>query len=309
MPMPHADMKRLIERRLRGTDGTARLQVIRECMSMLPGYKQGPYADLRKWLTNEIQVTRRKRDAKHAEEVFIPKDGDARIVLLGAPNAGKSSLMRSLSRSRVLVGDYAFTTVRPIAATAEINQARIQLVEIPGLVEGAREDRGSGRLYLGAARDADGFLVLMPLEHGGVEALRQVLTETQDVISGRRVLIVATKRDLPGAEQILAEASTLTAGHQVVAVSASTGYGLDELRGAIWDVAALMRVFSKKDDSRPFILPRGSTVQDLAFHVHHDLERDLTKAAVWGPSAKFPGQVVGKDHVLADLDRVELYTK
>ena len=223
MPMPHADMKRLIERRLKGTDGTARLQVIKDCMSMLPGYKQGPYADLRKWLLRETETTRKKRDSRHAEEVFIPKDGDARIVLLGVPNAGKSSLLRGLSKSRVEVGDYAFTTVRPIAATAEINQARIQLVEIPGLVEGARENKGSGRLYLGAAQDADGFLLLMPLEQGGMDGLKQILEETRDVICGRPALVVATKTDLPGAGTALAEVAAGVSGYPIVAVSTATG--------------------------------------------------------------------------------------
>ncbi len=139
MPMPHQDMKRLIQRRLKGTDGPQRARVIRECMEMLPGYKQGPYADLRKWLLSQMETTRKRREVRHADGLFVPRDGDARFVLLGPPNAGKSSLLRALCKSSVTVGDYPFTTLRPIAATAIINDARIQLVEIPGLIEGARE--------------------------------------------------------------------------------------------------------------------------------------------------------------------------
>jgi len=317
MPMPHADMKRLIERRLRGTDGNARLQVIKECMAMLPGYKQGPYADLRKWLLAETQTTRKKRDSRHTEEIFVPKDGDARVVLLGVPNAGKSSLLRALSRSRVEVGNYAFTTLRPIAATAEINQARIQMVEIPGLIEGARENRGSGRLYLGAAQTADAFLMLMPLEAGGIEGLLQLMDETRDVVRDRPALLVATKVDLPGASEILSQVVPRVAGSfpgklQIVAVSASTGEGIESLAATIWGMTGLMRVFSKqgdKQDERPFIIPRGSTVKELAAFIHKELEAGLMKAAVWGPSAKFPGQMVGKDHVLQDCDRVELVAR
>ncbi|MGE5580656.1 MAG: GTPase [Bacillota bacterium] len=314
MPMPHADMKRLIQRRLKGTEGTARLQVIKECMSMLPGYKQGPYADLRKWLLREVEVTRKRRESKHAEELFIPKDGDARVVLLGVPNAGKSSLLRALSRSRVEVGDYAFTTLRPIAATAEINQARIQLVEIPGLIEGARENRGSGRFYLGAAQTADAFLVLMPLEHGGIEGLRMLLEETRDVIQGRRALLIATKLDLPSAGSFLPEVEAFAreADMPVISVSATTGQGIDNLISAIWDLVGLMRVFGKqgeKEDDRPFIVPRGSTVRELAAHIHKELEQNLLRAVVWGPSARFPGQAVGKDHILQDCDHVELVVR
>jgi hypothetical protein len=70
-----------------------------------------------------------------------------------------------------------------------------------------------------------------------------------------------------------------------------------------------MRVFSKRERSRPFILPQRSTVQELAARIHHELERGLSKAAVWGPSARFPGQVVGKNHVLCDGDTVELFAR
>ena len=183
MPMPHAEMKRLIQRRLRGTDGAERLKVARECMAMLPGYKQGPYADLRKWLTREMETTRKRREVRHADGTFVPREGDARIVLLGPPNAGKSSLLKGLCGSSVKVGDYAFTTLRPIAATAVINEARIQLVEIPGLIEGAREDRGSGRMYLAAAQDADGYLVVMPLEDSS--GFERFLEEIQHILEGK----------------------------------------------------------------------------------------------------------------------------
>jgi len=300
-------MKRLIERRLKGTDGNARLQVIRECMAMLPGYKQGPYADLRKWLVKESDVTRKKRDSRHSEEVFIPKDGDARVVLLGVPNAGKSSLLRALSRSRVEVGDYAFTTVRPIAATTDVNQSRIQFVEIPGLIQGARENRGGGKLYLGAAQVADAFLLLVPLEQGGLDGLRLLLDEVGHVVRDRPGLIVATKVDLPGARAVLEDLrGLLIPAFPVVGVSAATGEGIPELREAIWDMLGLMRVFTKRDSDRPFIIPRGSTVRDLAAFIHKDLEQNMAKAVVWGPSTKFPGQAVGKDHVLMDGDRVEV---
>lgn len=354
MPMPHADMKRLIQRRLRGTDGSERLRIARECMSMLPGYKQGPYADLRKWLAREMETTQKRREVRHAEDMFIARDGDARVVLLGPPNAGKSSLLKSLSGSSVQVGDYAFTTLRPIAATAVINDARIQLVEIPGLIEGAQENRGGGRLYLGAAQDADGYLLVMPLEmaaspEAAAPALRgttsrqpvmptgfdQMLAEVESIICDRPVAVAATKADLPGAEMALAAASVRLAGLTIVAVSTTTGQGLGELANVLWEMTGLMRVYSKQEDlrpsnnggklqdrqhstgdtitgaptRRPFIIPRGSTVLELASHIHKELSEELDKAAVWGPSAKFPGQVVGKAHVLHDEDTVRLFKR
>lgn len=338
MPMPHEEMKRLIMRRLKGTDGTARLRVIEECMSMLPGYRQGPYAELRKWLSEQSEATRTRRKVRHAEEIFVRAEGDARIVLIGPPNAGKSSILKALCGSRVQVGDYPFTTLRPMAATAIINDAQIQLVEIPGLIEGARENKGHGRLYLGAAQDAQAFLLILPLEAGGLDGFVQAIAEVDEVIGGRPALVVATKADLPGADDAVARARERLPGRRMLAISTATGQGLDGLRQAIWEMAGVMRVYSQKETqqvggsqtggtqaggsqtggtqaggarpsgspSRPFILPRGSTVEDLASRVHKDLPGELVKAVVRGPSARFAGQVVGLQHVLMDGDCVEL---
>lgn len=315
MPMPHEDMKRLIVRRLRGTDGAARLRVIEECMEMLPGYRQGPYADLRKWLSLQSQTTRTRRKVRHAEEVFVRAEGDARIVLVGPPNAGKSSILKAICGSQVQVGDYPFTTLRPMAATAVINDARIQLVEVPGLIEGARENRGHGRLYLGAAQDAGGFLLILPLQEGGLDGFMEAIAEVDEVIDDRPSLVVATKADLPGAESAIEQARRSLPGRRMLAVSTVAGAGLDQLKQAIWEMAGLMRVYSEREaarpglPSRPFILPRGSRVEDLAESVHKDLPSELARAIVTGPSAKFAGQVVGLQHSLMDGDRVELVRK
>ncbi len=337
MPMPHADMKRLIQRRLRGTDGAERLRVARECMAMLPGYKQGPYADLRKWLLGEMETTRKRRETRHSDGAFVPRDGDARLVLLGPPNAGKSSLMKSLCGSSVQVGDYAFTTLRPIAATLLLNEARIQLVEIPGLIEGAREDRGSGRMYLGAAQEGDGYILVLPLEgpedgerlsgevhsqggqaqcdnpQGGMSLsarFESFLAEVETVLTARRYVVAATKIDLPGAETVLKALRARFAGQTVVPVSTTTGQGLQDLKAAVWEMTGLMRVYSKQSsENRPFIVPRGLTVQGLAERIHAELAQGLEKAAVWGPSARFPGQMVGRDHTLQDGDTVRLFRR
>ena len=59
-------------------------------------------------------------------------------------------------------------------------------------------------------------------------------------------------------------------------------------------------------DDEPFALSVGSTVADVADRVHHDVGRSCTGALLWGPSARFDGQRVGRDHVVADGDVVEI---
>jgi ribosome-interacting GTPase 1 len=95
-----------------------------------------------------------------------------------------------------------------------------------------------------------------------------------------------------------------------VPYSATTGRNALALRRAVFDALDLMRVYSKPpgrppDLTQPFVLPRESTVEELASKVHHDFYEQLKSARVWG-SGVFDGQMVGRDHVLVDGDIVEL---
>ena len=88
---------------------------------------------------------------------------------------------------------------------------------------------------------------------------------------------------------------------------------LEELKVVMREATGLMRVYpdpkgtgAKADE--PMVMPTASTVEDLARMIHKDLAQRLKRARVWGTSAKFPGQQVGKTHVLADMDVVTLYS-
>ena len=84
---------------------------------------------------------------------------------------------------------------------------------------------------------------------------------------------------------------------------------LDRLREAIWKLTGLIRVFPRRGDEvddEPFALPVGANVADVADQVHHELAESCTGARIWGVSARFDGQRVGRAHVLADGDVVEV---
>jgi len=84
------------------------------------------------------------------------------------------------------------------------------------------------------------------------------------------------------------------------------------LREAIWAITGLIRVFPRSagtTDDEPFALAVGATVAELADHVHHELGARCSGARVWGPSARFEGQRVGRAHVLADGDVVEVVSR
>ncbi|HYG58078.1 MAG TPA: GTPase, partial [Symbiobacteriaceae bacterium] len=155
MPIPHQEMRRIIKRRITGLEGNDRIKVLKECLELFPGYYTGPYGDLRKWVQELVDQAQMRKGIKHQDQWFVPKEGACQVVLVGPPNAGKSSLLKALTGRQVAVGDYPFTTLRPVAGMVKFGGAVVQVVDLPGLLDGAVDGKGGGRALLGAIRMAD----------------------------------------------------------------------------------------------------------------------------------------------------------
>lgn len=304
MPMPHRTQMQVIKRRLKGKDGSARISELKLILNELPGIYQGPYGKIRAWVEDEIGRTNVRRSVKHTDSIAVRKEGHVQVAVVGMPNAGKSSLLRALSGVQTAVGDYPFTTLRPVPAVVNIDGIFVQFVEVPGLIEGAHEDRGGGRALLGVIRSADFSIVLHDPNENRAE-LQSVLREIEAAGIDKPCLLVLTKADT-------AQSSNSTGifdGWETIRVSAKEGSGLDELRQRIAALTGLMRVFPRSEGKRadtPIVVPHGATVLEFAGAVHHDFAQKFRGARVWGASARFPGQNVGHGHVLVEGDEVEL---
>jgi hypothetical protein len=90
----------------------------------------------------------------------IKKEGDATVTIVGFPSVGKSALLNALTGAKSEVGVYDFTTLKPIPGMLEYNGARIQIVDLPGIVEGASKGRGKGREIISAVRNSDLVIIL-----------------------------------------------------------------------------------------------------------------------------------------------------
>jgi small GTP-binding protein len=306
MPMPHRTQMSLIKRRLVGKDGAERVRELRGILSELPNYKNGPYADIRKWVVGEIDATRSRARVVYRDSIAVRREGAAQIALVGPPNAGKSSLLHALSDVQIKIGNYAFTTLRPVPALVRIDGVLVQFVEIPGLLEGANDDAGGGRAYLGVLREADAIVYCQDVT-ASPEDLHAVMGEVARARIERPSLLALTKFDDADSAAV-ARFSTAFPGLLVVTTSVLDDASLARLKAAAWRLTGLIRVYVR-DGGDPFAMPTGATVLDVAAAIHSDLVRDVRGARIWGPSAKFEGQRVGRDHVVLDGDTVEALTR
>jgi len=164
----------------------------------------------------------------------------ADVALVGFPNAGKSTLISTVSSARPKIADYPFTTLEPHLGVVRYDDAEFVMADLPGLIEGASEGRGLGHRFLRHVERARVLVVLVDL---GADAGRSpahqeqaLLTELgryQPELVERPRLVVGSRADL--------EDSALGWPRDAMRVCAATGQGTTELVGAITELVGDVR--------------------------------------------------------------------
>ncbi len=158
--------------------------------------------------------------------------------LVGYPNAGKSTLLRAISRAHPKVGSYAFTTRHPQVGVVDLEDYhKTTVADIPGLIEGAHENRGLGHQFLRHVMRC-GYL-LMVLDTAGSEgrkpqddlkALRKELELYNAELAARPWCIVANKMDMPESAANLKALKKKYPEVTILPVCAELGEGIPELK-------------------------------------------------------------------------------
>lgn len=113
----------------------------------------------------------------------VMKSGDARVALIGFPSVGKSTLLSKVTKTESVAADYEFTTLTCIPGKIEYNGASIQLLDLPGIIEGAAQGKGRGKQVIAVARTAD--LVLMMLDATKSHQQRKLLEAELEAVGIR----------------------------------------------------------------------------------------------------------------------------
>ncbi|XP_025098580.1 developmentally-regulated GTP-binding protein 2-like [Pomacea canaliculata] len=123
-----------------------------------------------------------KSSAK-GEGFDVMKSGDARVALIGFPSVGKSTLLNTLTSTHSESASYEFTTLTCIPGVIEYNSANIQLLDLPGIIEGASQGKGRGRQVIAVARTAD--LVIIMLDATKKDIQRELLEKELEAVGIR----------------------------------------------------------------------------------------------------------------------------
>jgi ribosome-interacting GTPase 1 len=182
---------------------------------------------------------------------------------------------------------------------------------------------GTGKIIDGTVRDVEKILANYRIYRAKVYIEGEVSLDDIEMAVLRSsvyrpAIILANKADLPGASENYKPLYEYVKrnrekGVWLIPVSAKTGLNLDKIGEVLFKRLDIIRVYTKRPNGEvsktPVVLPRGATVRDLAEHIHSDLIEYFEYAKIWGPSAKYPGERVGLDHVLSDGDIVEIKSK
>ncbi|OMH79736.1 Developmentally-regulated GTP-binding protein 1 [Zancudomyces culisetae] len=312
----------------------------------------------------------------------VAKTGLARIGFVGFPSVGKSTLMSKMTGTFSEVGAYEFTTLTTVPGVLHYKGAKIQILDLPGIIEGAKDGKGRGKQVIAVARtcsliflvldvlkpltdkgliesELEGFGIRLnksppkitfkrkergglnitntvPLTHLDHDIIRAITSEYRihsadisfrcdatvdeliDVIEGNRVYIPALYV-LNKIDQIsIEELDLIYRIPHAIPISAHHEWNFDELLDRMWQYLDLVRIYTKPknqqqqipDYSAPVVLKSNHcSIEDFCNSIHKAIIKQFSYALVWGSSVKHSPQKVGKDHILADEDVVQIVKK
>ena len=251
------------------------LIALQKMLSLCPKHKGTE--KLQKQIKTKIAKLRDsiKKSAKKGsyQKISFKREGAALICIIGTTNSGKSTILNKLTNANTKVADYQFTTKMPVQGILDYKGIKLQIVEIPAIVNNFNQT-DLGPSLLSIIKQAD--LIILTFN---IPQEKKVLDKELVNINARRIIYNDEKN----------------------------------FEERIWSSLNIIKVYTKQPgkqkDYPPVALKKGSKIQDLAEIVHKDFIKNFKYARVTGKSVKFENMRCGLDHVLFDEDIVEFHTK
>ncbi|MBW1861261.1 MAG: TGS domain-containing protein [Deltaproteobacteria bacterium] len=303
-----------------------KIEALEEMLTIMPKHKGTDKlrADLRRKISKFKSQSQQKKSTSKRETAYsIEREGAAQIAVIGPPNVGKSSLIATLTNATPEVADFPHSTWSPSPGMVLFENIQFQLIDTPPITMGYIDP-----LMVDLIRRADILIILLDLHADPLQQLESTLSILQglrifpdgvSIPEGlkklpfiKKVFVVLNKMDETEDEEDyeifleLSETKLPTLG-----ISVLSERNLTILIEKIYDMSDIIRVYTKspgkeEDFNVPFVLPKESTLEELAVKIHKDFTNKLKFAKIWG-KAVFDGQMVQRDYILQDGDVVEIH--
>jgi len=323
LPPPYFEAERRYREAKTASD---KIEALEEMLTIMPKHKGTDKlrADLRRRIAKaKAQSQQKKGTSKRDTEYSIEKEGAAQVVLVGAPNVGKSSLVSMLTKAKPEVAAFPHSTWKPTPGMAHFENIQFQLVDTPPVT---REFVDSWMTDL--LRRAEMLIIVVDLHADPLQQLEDtlsILRELRIFPAGaaipegvgktpfiKKMLILANKMDeIEEEDDFKAFLELSESPLPALGASTLTGRNLSALPKEIYALSGVIRVYTKAPGKEPnfnapFVLPKESALEDLAAKIHKDFADRLKFARAWG-RAVYDGQMVQRDYVLQDGDIVEIH--
>ena len=320
MPANLPQIYHKIEGRLKfAATSEEKISILKEMLAVMPKHKgtDGLRAELNSRIAKLKKEAKKKPQARRLDMNYVPKMGIAQVVLMGAPNSGKSTMLAKLTNASPEVASYPFTTQKPDVGMIEFENVQIQLVDTPPLYENFHPP---WLLALGRSSDVligliDGSKanplnelnsLLSRLEKGSI------FLQSKDVYTGEELMKKKGFVIVSGGDERALEILRKSYSKRFDILSFNLKDNFESLKKRIYSFLNLIRIYTKApgkeaDFTEPVVLPKNSTVLDAAYHIHKDFADKMKYTKLWRGD-KNPRQV-GPEEILEEGDVVEFHSR
>jgi ribosome-interacting GTPase 1 len=294
---------------------------LEDMIALLPKHKGTDhlYADLKRRMSKlQKQQESSGRKSGGGPTLGFEKEGAAQVILVGAPNSGKSSILQAVTNATPDIGEYPFSTHAMQPGMVQYEDVQIQLVDAPPVTPEFMPTH-----LLSVLRGAEGALLVADLAVDSLledlEAVLQAFELRHVTFVGQRsedrdrvrCRLIANKIDAPGAEARLELLREMAGDRfEILPLSSRDPEAIGRLPRMLFEWLGIVRVYTKAPGKKPelekpYTVFTGQTVGDICSLIHKDFLQNLRFARMWRGSDK--PLTVSKNETVQDRDILELH--